>query len=211
MSFVRMVATLAAGFAAAKGLENYRAMGGMPGVTEAIRSNPALKGLIDSAGAAGGQAQAGLGGLMAALGGAAAGGAAAMAGAADQITGTTAATDAMESQARLLIRAMIQAARADGEIDADERARIESHIEDATDEELAFVRAEMARPVDAAALARDVGAAMRAQVYGAAAAVTRYDSAGEQDFVDALGRALGLDAAMRQGIHAGLGIAAPRG
>ena len=49
MSFVKTLATLAAGFAAAKGYDKYKDMGGMPGVKEAMRSNPQLTELSDQA------------------------------------------------------------------------------------------------------------------------------------------------------------------
>ena len=151
MSFVRTLATLAAGYAAAKGYDKYRKMGGMAGVQDAMRDNPAvanaqaqmgammekmgfpggadaLNKMMDQFTGAGTQAEeaaaAGMGGLMSALGGASAAGAEASGQMMDALTGNTATSDAMEENAKLMIRAMIQAAKADGEIDADERARI---------------------------------------------------------------------------------------
>jgi len=214
MSFMSTLTALAAGFAAAKGYDKYRDMGGMPGVKEALRANPALKGWLDqaegAAGKAGAQARAGFAGLIGALGGAAASGAQTMSSMLDQMTGTTAATQAMEANARLMIRAMIQAAKADGEISPEERATIEAHLSDASAEELAFVRAEMDRDVDPLALAADAGTEMRAQVYGAAAAMARYDTDAERQFLDTLASALSLDDATRRGIHAGIGMAPPQ-
>ena len=49
MSFVKTLATLAAGFAAAKGYDKYKDMGGMPGVKEAMRSNPQFNQMSDQA------------------------------------------------------------------------------------------------------------------------------------------------------------------
>ena len=49
MSFVRTLATLAAGFAAAKGYDKYKDMGGMPGVQDAMRNNPQLNAMSDQA------------------------------------------------------------------------------------------------------------------------------------------------------------------
>ena len=51
MSFVRTLATLAAGFAAAKGVDHFRKMGGMAGVQEAMAGNPAMAGLAGQMGA----------------------------------------------------------------------------------------------------------------------------------------------------------------
>jgi uncharacterized membrane protein YebE (DUF533 family) len=219
MSFVRTLATLAAGFAAAKGYDRFRQMGGMDGVRKALEQNPAIannpaaRQMLDMLGGAatqGGQAaSAGMAQLMAAVGGAAAGGAAQTAAMLDGLTGTTQATGAMEENARLMIRAMIMAAKADGVIDARERALIEEHLGEATPEERAFVAAEMERPVDVLALAGDVQGAARGQVYSAAAGVCRGDSPAEAQFLAALGGALQLDHATRTMIHASLGIPAP--
>lgn len=165
MSFVRTLATLAAGVAAAKGYDKFRQMGGLDGMRKAleqnpvIAANPAAKQMLDTLGGAaargGDAASTGLAQMMTALGGAAAGGASQAAAMMDGLTGTTQATTAMEDNARLMIRAMIMAAKADGVIDARERGMIEAHLTEATPEERAFVAAEMEKPVDVLALARD--------------------------------------------------------
>ena len=49
MSFVRTLATLAVGFAAAKGHGKFKDMGGMPGVKDAMRDNPQLNQMSDQA------------------------------------------------------------------------------------------------------------------------------------------------------------------
>ena len=231
MSFVRTLATLAVGFAAAKGYDKYKDMGGMPGVKDAMRQNPQLNKMSDQAfdmmdkmglpteqlktmrdqflGQAEGaeaSASAGLGGLMTALGGGMAGGAEQTSALIDTLTGTTAATDAMEENAKLMIRAMIQAAKADGEIDAAERAKIMDHLGDASPEELAFIEAELDAPVDAAALAGDTSQQMAAQVYAAALMTIRVDSLKEADFINRLADGLGLSDETRARVHAAMGI-----
>ena len=219
MSFVRTLAALAAGVAAAKGYDKFRQVGGMSGVQKALQDNPMLakypeaqrmiEQLTGAAGRGGESAQAGLAQLMSALGGAAAGGASQSAAMLDAMMGGTAATDRMEDQARLMIRAMIMAAKSDGVIDAEERAKIEAHLQGATREERAFVEAEMAGPVDVVGLARDTEESLRSQVYSTAAAMCRGDSPAETQFLAALGGALMLDLPTRQGLHASLGIAPP--
>lgn len=229
MSFVKTLATLAMGFAAAKGYDKYKDMGGMPGVKEAMRTNPQLNqmsdqafdmmakmglpteqlksmrdqfmGQAESAGAA-----AGLGGLMSALGAGMAGGAQQTSSLIDAMTGTTVATDTMEANARLMIRAMIQAAKADGEIDAEERKKIMEHLGDAGPEERAFIKAELAAPVDAMALARDTGEQMGAQVYAAALMTVRVDKASEAQYLDSLATSLGLSDETRARVHAAMGV-----
>lgn len=217
MSFVRTLATLAAGFAAAKGFDRYKQMGGMPGVQDALKKNPQTAAMAAQAeallGRLGGGAGAtgGLGGLLGALGGMGAAASAGMTGMIDQMTGTTAATDAAETNARLMIRAMIQAARADGQVSDAERAIIMQHLGESTPEERAFVEAELMAPVDPLALARDTAEAARAQVYSAAAMTVQTDSPAEATFLGTLAKGLGLDAATVAGIHASLGKPAPRG
>jgi len=219
MSFLRTMAALAAGFAAAKGLDRYRAMGGMAGVKEALAKNPAvaanpgLRKMLDSigelAGKGGAAAQSGFAALIGAAGGAAAAGAQGAAAMVDAVTGSGAATATMEANARLMIRAMAMAAKADGAISPEERAQIEAHLGEATAEERAFVAEALEAAVDPVALARNTGAAAASQVYAAAAALCRGDSQGEAEFLAALGGAMGLDRAARATIHSGLGMAPP--
>lgn len=238
MSFVRTLATLAAGFAAAKGYEKYREMGGMAGVRKAMDDNPAMQNMqaqmgamMERFGVPGGadgmkkmmdqwtgmaqqgseSAMAGLGGLMNALGGAGAAGAEQAGRMMDTLTGTRAATEAMEENARLMIRAMIQAAKADGEIDAGERARIMEHLGEVSDEERAFVEAELAAPVDLHGLAADTGEQAKAQVYAMSLMAVRVDTEKEVDYLDGLASALGLSDATRARVHEAMGAGHRKG
>jgi uncharacterized membrane protein YebE (DUF533 family) len=219
MSFVKTLAALAAGVAATKGYERFRQGGGMAGLQKSMQDNPVLarypeaKRMIEqfteAASRGGESAQAGLAQLMSALGGAAATGATQATAMLDTLTGSTAATDRMEDQARLMIRAMVMAAKADGNISDEERRKIEAHLGDATPEERAFVEAELAAPVDVVGLARDTEADMRSQVYTAAASMCRGGSEAEAKYLSGLGGALRLDLEERKRLHASLGIAAP--
>lgn len=234
MSFVRTLATLAAGYAAAKGVEKYREMGGMAGVQNAMRGNPQIEGATDQigamlekmgvpGGAAGVQkmmdqwlggagqasqaATAGLGGLLTALTGAAAAGTEQAGQMMDAMTGKTAVSHAMEENAKLMIRAMIQAAKADGEIDAEEQKKILDQLGELGPEERAFVQAELRKPVDIMGLAQDTGDAMKAQVYAMSLMAIRVDKASEAAYLDGLARALGLTAETRAGVHKAMGLA----
>lgn len=234
MSFVRTLATLAAGFAMAKGYEKYKGLGGMAGVRKELQENEAVHSATDQVGAmlskagvpgggdgirkmmdqwlgtteqAGEAAAAGFGGLLAAITGAAAGGAEQAGQMMDAVTGKTGATSAMEGNARLMIRAMIQAAKADGEIDAEERERLLEQLGDIGADERAFVEAEMAKPVDIEALASDTGDQMKAQVYAMSLMAIRVDKASEVAYLDGLATALGLSDEARNAIHKSMGIA----
>jgi uncharacterized membrane protein YebE (DUF533 family) len=232
MSFVKTLATLAIGFAAARGYAKYQDMGGMPGVKDAMRKAGEPGGAVDQWGAQaekmglpGGAAtvrgvyerfggateaaEAGLGSLITAMSGAASAGGKAMGEMMEAISGASPASAMNEASARLMIRAMIMAAKADGEIDAEERAKIMDHLGDASDEETAFVEAALDAPVDATALARDAGETMREQVYSTSLMAILVDTPAEQAYLAQLGQALGLSAAARATLHAAMGRPAP--
>lgn len=233
MSFVRTLATLAAGFAAAKGVDHFRKMGGMAGVQEAMAGNPVLSGLADQMGAmmekmgipggaagarnmtsqftgqqtaAGGAAAAGLGGLLTALGGAAAAGTEETGRMMDSLTGNSAVTDTQEANAKLMIRAMIQATKADGEIDEAEREAILEHMCEMEAGELDFVRAELAAPVDVEGLAADTFDQMKAQVYATSLMAIKVDHVSEVHYLDALASALDLSPQLRETVHRSMGV-----
>ena len=233
MSFVRTLALLGAGFAAAKGYDKYKKMGGMAGVQEAMRDNPQVANvqaqvgeMLDKMGVPGGseglkrmmeqwtgaaqnvtdQAAAGMGGLIAATNAAMAGGAEQAGKMMDAMTGTTRTSDAMEDNAKLMIRAMIQAAKADGEIDAEERTRILDYLNEMDVDELAFVEAELDREVDFHALAAETGEQMKAQVYAMSLMAVQVDSDAERKYLDGLAQALGLSDETRAAVRKSMGL-----
>ena len=158
-------------------------------------------------GAASGASAAGLGGLMSAMTGASAAGAENTASMVDSFFGGTAATTAVEDNAKLMIRAMIQAAKADGEIDAEERARILEHLGEVDSEERAFVEAELAKPVDIMALANDTSEAAKAQVYAISAMAITVDNRAEAQYLGQLAQSLGLSPDTIRQIHQSMGLA----
>lgn len=232
MSFVKALAAVAVGFAAAKGMDKYKQMGGMAGLQNAMQgaggSNMAdqLGRMADQFGIPGGSAQvknlfgqmgqatagateagaAGLGGLMASLRGAAEAGSQQSASMMEAMFGNTPVGDAMEQQAKLMIRAMIQAAKADGEIDAEEQAAIVDRLGDISEEEREFVKAELQAPVDLAGLVQDAGSVGREQVYSTSLAAIRIDNPTEAQYMRQLATGLGLSDAQRDAIHARMGV-----
>ena len=236
MSFVRTLATLAVGFAAARGVQKVREMGGLAGVKDAMRNAGApggmadqmgemaqkmglpvdqaqIRGMFDSFGKQAASAteatEAGLGNLMGAMTSAAGVGAKGMGDMIEALTKGTAVGAASEENARLMIRAMIQAAKADGEIDEEERKTILDHLSDATDEEIAFVQAALDAPVDPAALAADTSETMRAQVYSAALMAIQVDTEAERGYLAALAQALTLSPDTVAGLHTAMNRPAP--
>ena len=105
----------------------------------------------------------------------------------------------------LLARAMIAAAKADGQIDTDESQAILNQINslDLPAEDKAFLFEEYGRPLDIQGLASAVDSPEHgAEVYAASALMVDPPSAAEQIFLDSLARALGLEAGLVQEIHA---------
>lgn len=238
MSFVKTLATLAVGFAAAKGVEKYQQMGGMAGLQNMMAGMTGGAGATGGLGAfeqmaekmmpgaaaglqnmmsqmsgaaqgAGGAAQAGLGGLFTALTAGSAAGAGAMGGLFSSLTQGTPVEASAEAHAKLMIKAMIQAAKCDGEIDADEQAKIMEHLKDANPEEVAFVKEQLAAPLDVQGLAAEADATVKAQVYSAALMAIRVDTQAESAYLDQLATALGLDATQVAQIHNAMGVTPP--
>ena len=110
----------------------------------------------------------------------------------------------------VILKAMITAAKADGQIDDAERQRILGKLEEsgADAEERAFVHAEMQRPLDIDALVRDVpNPQTAAQVYAASLLAIKVDTPAERDYLSQLAQRLGLDAETVQVLHTTLGVA----
>lgn len=104
---------------------------------------------------------------------------------------------AEEREALLIIRAMIAAARADGTIDAEERAAIAGQLDQAglDDEARELVLREFANPATIPALTREItDPVLAAQVYAACVIAVGDASAAERAWLAELARATGLAA-----------------
>lgn len=232
MSFVKTLGLLAVGFVAAKGVDKFKKSGGMEGMKDALRKAGDEGGMADQLGEMaekfgmpGGKDQvrkmmgqfgstaadateateAGLGNLMTAMTGAATAGAAGLGDMFGALTEGTAIGQMSEDNAKLMIRAMIQAAKSDGEIDEEERTKILDHLGDASEEEIAFVQGALDAPVDPAALAQDVGEGAKAQVYSSALMAISVDTEAERQYLKGLAMALQLDDTAVAQIHSTMG------
>ncbi|MFO1151123.1 MAG: tellurite resistance TerB family protein [Alsobacter sp.] len=198
--------------------------GGLGGLLEQLAGGAAGGGAgaaRQGGGAAGGGMglDAIIGGLASALGGAAAGSAASQ-GAGGSFgdllnqalrTGQepkVAPAPQQEAAAGLMLKAMIQAAKCDGELDEAEKAKIMDALGDASPQDIAFVNRELATPVDVAGLVRQVPKGLEQQVYTVSVLGIDLDSQAEAKYLAALGQALGLDPRMVNAIHAKLGVPA---
>ncbi len=116
--------------------------------------------------------------------------------------------EAETAEALLMIRAMIAAARADGTIEAAERAAIAGQLDGAglTSAERDFVLADFDAPLTPAALAKEVRDPMQAaQLYAGAFAAMGEVSEPERAWLLTLARALKLDRDAAAAIEARLG------
>jgi uncharacterized membrane protein YebE (DUF533 family) len=104
-----------------------------------------------------------------------------------------------EERARILITAMVSAAKADGTIDPEERARILGRLAErgAGDAERAFLEAEMARPLDMERLISQAqDPVLAAEVYTASLLAIDPDTPAEKAYLAMLAARLNLDPGM---------------
>ncbi|MBS0510123.1 MAG: tellurite resistance TerB family protein [Proteobacteria bacterium] len=104
----------------------------------------------------------------------------------------------------LVLRAMISAAKADGQVDEDEIQRIVGKIgeDGVTPEEKQFIVEELRQPLDLQSLIDAVpNEAVAAQVYGASLLAINIDSDAEVAYLQQLAQGLGLDAGTVARLH----------
>lgn len=176
-----------------------------------------LGGLLGAAGGAG--AAGGLGGLLGALTGAA-GGAGAQPNN-DQSLGSVLnssfnnqgepdvePTPHQNAAAAVMLAAMIQAAKSDGKIQQEEKDKLLSNLKDASAQEMAFVKAQLAAPVSIPTLVAHVPNGLQSQVYTMSVMAIDLDSQAEAQYLNDLAKAMGLDPQSVNQIHAQLGVPA---
>jgi uncharacterized membrane protein YebE (DUF533 family) len=114
-------------------------------------------------------------------------------------------TPSQEEQAKVLLKAMINAAKSDGQIDADEQAKIVKHIGEVTPEELAFVKSEMSAPLDLeGVIANATG--IEAEVYLSSLMTINLDSKEEALYLDKLAKGLNISENDADAFHEKLGV-----
>ena len=231
MSFVRTLAGVAMGFAAAKGIDHYRKTGGLAGLQKQLEASGSRMGvqlgaMAERMGVPGGAeavnqfisrmtqapaaateaGSAGLGSLLAAMRTAAESGGKMADDMIGAMFGGTPVAVAQEENAKLMLRAMIQAAKADGEISEEERKTVMDQLGGAPEEERAFVEEEMKKPADPMALARETQDSMKLQVYATSLMAVRADNAAESSYLRQLASGLGLSDEARDRVHASMGV-----
>ena len=115
----------------------------------------------------------------------------------------------LERRALLIIRAMINAAKADGEIDQSEIERIAGKIDEAGlgHEAHTFIAKEMAKPFDADVIISEVqDKELALEVYAASLLAIEVDTPAEQRYLEGLAHGLGLEPAMVRFLHQRMGV-----
>jgi uncharacterized membrane protein YebE (DUF533 family) len=110
----------------------------------------------------------------------------------------------LQSRAVVLLRAMISAAKADGQIDGREMERIMARLDElgADQEARDFVLAELRRPLDLEGLAGEVDAPdLAAEVYAASLLAIEVDTEAERSYLRRLAARLGLAPEVVQQLH----------
>ncbi len=108
-------------------------------------------------------------------------------------------------QAELMIKAMINAAKSDGNFDESEQEKILSKLGDVSQDEIDFIRKEFAAPLDVQGFANSVPRGMEHQVYAISLAAINLDENSEAQYLGELASALRIDANEANQIHAQLG------
>ena len=124
---------------------------------------------------------------------------------------TPAEEEELEDTAHLAIRAMIDAAKADGAIDGSEMGRIVGKLKELGTDDGArdFVMNELQKPIDMDDLVSRVRSPeVAVQVYSASLLAIDVDTPAEKEYLQKLAQALNLDAETVARVHQALGLAA---
>ena len=113
-----------------------------------------------------------------------------------------------DADAATLIRAMCNAAKADGQVDSDEAGKIAGELGDEVSaDERSFLEAEIASPMRSARdMAGSIPAGLRDEAYAVSLMTVEVDTVGEAEYLREFAEALGLSSDEITEIHAELGV-----
>jgi uncharacterized membrane protein YebE (DUF533 family) len=115
----------------------------------------------------------------------------------------------LDRTATLILAAMINAAKADGQVDQEELQRIVGRLRQAgaEAEALQFVMSELRKPMDLEGLVQDVpDQEVAVQLYAASLLAIEVDTDSERQYLRRLAHRLGLDASVVRRVHQCLGM-----
>lgn len=110
-----------------------------------------------------------------------------------------------DQDSRPILRAMVQMARADGEIDRNEEETLVEIMDDASASEKAILRDALREPIDAKAIAAETPDYARKEVYSAALLVGQPDNEREHAYLRSLASALDLSSEDVARLHSAMG------
>lgn len=114
---------------------------------------------------------------------------------------------AQEDLAKVLIQAMVNAAKSDGNIDQEEQQKIVAHLgDDITEEERRFVIGEMQSPLDLDGFIRTIPQGAEMQVYMMSLLGIDLDSREEAQYLDKLRKGIGMSEDQANAVHQKLGV-----
>lgn len=113
-----------------------------------------------------------------------------------------------ELEAAVLLRTMIMAAKADGQLDQGEKSRLMDAVGQASRAEIDFINKELSAPIDLEGLLNDIPRGMEEQAYTASLMAIDLDQRAEAEYLHQLASGLGLDPAEVNAVHDRVG--APR-
>ena len=111
----------------------------------------------------------------------------------------------LDEQAKVLIRAMVSAAKSDGQITKEEQDAIVKQLDHVSEEEISFLRSEFAKPVDVRELAWTIPQGMEEQAYQISLIAIDLDERKEAEYLADLAHGLRLAPARCNEIHQRLG------
>jgi len=112
--------------------------------------------------------------------------------------------DASE-QATLMIRAMVNAAKADGQVDEQEQEKILGKLGNVTQDEINFIRNELAQPLDVDGFVRSIPRGMGNQIYAMSLMAIDLDTNPEAQYLHQLANGLDISPQEANQIHSQLG------
>lgn len=124
----------------------------------------------------------------------------------DQNAAHAAASELSESDAMILVKAMCNAAKADGEVDSSEIDAILERAGDVDPDDEQMIRSELRSPLDLQGFLAEVPSGMAAEVYAVSLLPIKVDTAEEAEYLRDLASGLGLSSDQVASIHDELGV-----
>ncbi len=111
-----------------------------------------------------------------------------------------------EEHAMLMVKAMINAAKSDGHVDAEEQKKIVEKLGDVSEEELEFVKQALTEPLDVDAFVKSIPRELGPEVYVVSLMAIDLDTNQEAQYLDQLVQGLGMTTDACNQIHEQLGV-----